>query len=265
MDDQTRRRRQNEVPAYSTPDQRFSADQSQNRNFSASTAERYRPAPVMTSVPSSRASVGAYPGYYQEQASGYPATMSSGALQYQQNYSPDQRQQQSYSPYTSDLMYNVTQTPAQSTSYDTTSQFQARQPAAMQMLSDVAAPYFPNDPGTAPTSLQQQTPSNSSTVYQQQQQQQQQSPSERAPLLHPSGYQGSVGISGMAQASPDMLEEHEYQPAQQSGSATEADYADYQTALKGVFQGIANGRLSEASAVLLEISEWLLGHVGELG
>ncbi|KAH8821689.1 hypothetical protein F5884DRAFT_98538 [Xylogone sp. PMI_703] len=258
MDDQSRRRRQNEAPAYSTPDQRFNTDQS--RGFPAATPERYRPAPIMTSVPSSRTNVAAYTGYYQEPASQYPATMSSSALQYQQGYSPDQRQPQNYSPYTPDLMYNVTQTPTQSTPYDASSQFQTRQPAAMQMLSDVAAPYFPNDPGTAQTAIQQQTPSTSSNVYQQHQQ----SPAERASLLHQSSYQSSVGMGAMSQTSPDLLEEQEYQP-QTTASGMEAAYAGYQTALKGVFHGIVNGRLSEASVSLLEVSEWLLGHVGDLG
>jgi hypothetical protein len=35
--------------------------------------------------------------------------------------------------------------------------------------------------------------------------------------------------------------------------------------LKQIFQNIINGRLGEASQSLLEVSEWLLGHVGDLG
>ena len=45
----------------------------------------------------------------------------------------------------------------------------------------------------------------------------------------------------------------------------EAAYTSYQTALKEIFQNILNGRLSEASQSLLNVSEWLLGHVSDLG
>lgn len=45
----------------------------------------------------------------------------------------------------------------------------------------------------------------------------------------------------------------------------EAAYTAYQTALKEIFQNIINGRLTDASSSLLEVSEWLLGHVGDLG
>jgi hypothetical protein len=45
----------------------------------------------------------------------------------------------------------------------------------------------------------------------------------------------------------------------------EAAYTAYQTALKEIFQNIIHGRLADASSSLLEVSEWLLGHVGDLG
>jgi hypothetical protein len=60
-----------------------------------------------------------------------------------------------------------------------------------------------------------------------------------------------------------MMEEEVFQPPQ--GPGMEAAYTTYLTALKEVFQNIINGRLAEASSSLLEVSEWLLGHVGDLG
>lgn len=61
---------------------------------------------------------------------------------------------------------------------------------------------------------------------------------------------------------PDIMEEDDFQA---QGPGMEAAYTAYQTALKEIFQNIINGRLGEASQSLLEVSEWLLGHVGDLG
>lgn len=49
-----------------------------------------------------------------------------------------------------------------------------------------------------------------------------------------------------------------------AGSMEEA-YAVYQNALKLVFKNIIDLRLAEASSSLLEVSEWLLANVVELG
>ena len=67
---------------------------------------------------------------------------------------------------------------------------------------------------------------------------------------------------GMAQAAPEMIGEEEFQS---EGPGMEAAYTTYQTALKEIFQNVINGCLAEASQSLLEVSEWLLGHVGDLG
>jgi len=180
-------------------------------------------------------------------------------MQYQPSYAQDQRQQQNFAAYNPDLMYNVTQQAPPTNVYDSNAQFQARQPAAMQMLSDVAAPYFPNDPTSTPgpPALQHHQSSSSSTVYQQHQQ----SPGDRGPLLQQS-YAGNMAMGGMPQGAPEIMEEDEFQA---QGPGMEAAYTAYQTALKEIFQNIINCRLGEASQSLLEVSEWLLGHVGNLG
>ncbi|KAG9247866.1 hypothetical protein BJ878DRAFT_538859 [Calycina marina] len=46
--------------------------------------------------------------------------------------------------------------------------------------------------------------------------------------------------------------------------AMETAYASYQTKLKQIFQDIVDGKLLVGAQSLLQISEWLLGHVGEL-
>jgi len=99
--------------------------------------------------------------------------------------------------------------------------------------------------------------SSSSNVYQQHQQ----SPADRTPLLQ-QGYASNMAMGGIPQGPPEMMEEEEFQ---EQGPGMEAAYTTYQTALKEIFQNIINGRLAEASQSLLEVSEWLLGHVGDLG
>lgn len=69
-------------------------------------------------------------------------------------------------------------------------------------------------------------------------------------------------MEGMSQAAPDVLQEEGFQPQSPS---MEVAYATYQTALKEVFQNIIDGRLSIAGRSLLEVSEWLVREIGQLG
>ncbi|KAJ5033489.1 uncharacterized protein L3040_008604 [Drepanopeziza brunnea f. sp. 'multigermtubi'] len=259
MDDNSRRRRQNEPP-YQGSDPRFNADHSQGRGFApSSSSERFRPAPLNTSPSAARGAGGAaYSGYYQEPASSFPTALPSNTLQYQPSYPQDQRQhQQNFAGFATDIMF--AQTP-QNNVYDSTSQFQARQPAGMQILSDVATPYFAGESSSAPAPppLQHHPSSNSSAVYQQHQQ----SPADRTAPLIPSGYSNNIGLGGMAQNASEIMEEDDFQA---QGPGMEAAYTAYQTALKEIFQNIINGDLVGASQSLLDVSEWLLGHVGDLG
>jgi hypothetical protein len=259
MDDNSRRRRQNEPP-YPASDPRFNPEQSQGRGFSSSSSERYRPAPL-AGLPSAARGVGAtaYPAYYQESATSFPAALPPNAIQYQSGYPQDQRQQPGFTAYNPELMYNVAQQASPTNVYESAQQFQQRQPAEMQMLSDVAGPYFTNEPTSAPgpASLQHHASSGSSNVYQQHQQ----SPADRTPILQ-QGYAGNIAMGGIPQGPQEMMEEEGYQAPR---PGLEAAYTTYQTALKEIFQNIINGRLAEASSSLLEVSEWLLGHVVELG
>lgn len=82
------------------------------------------------------------------------------------------------------------------------------------------------------------------------------------------GYQTSPADQGQLQSEyhsqmggiPEVANENYQEPP-----AMEAAYATYQTALKQIFQNILDGRLQVGARSLLEISEWLLGHVKELG
>lgn len=262
MEDINRRRRQNEPP-YSGSGQRFNGDQGQGRGFPASAADRYRPAPLTTSPSTARGAGGAtaYSGYYQESTPSFAAALPSNSLPYQSAYSQDQRQQHpNFTGYTPDIMYNVGQRASQSGVYDSPSQFQTRQPTEMQLLSDVAPSYFASESNSAPAppTLQHHASSTSSSVYQQHQQ----SPVDRTAPLLSHGYSSNIAMGGMAQNPPEVMEEPDFQA---QGPGMEAAYTAYQAALKEIFQNIINGRLGEASQSLLDVSEWLLGHVGDLG
>jgi hypothetical protein len=83
------------------------------------------------------------------------------------------------------------------------------------------------------------------------------------------GYTGAMAMGGMAQPAAEVLDEEQFQ-VQGLGEGTgtsqlEHAYTTYQTALKAIFQNIIQGRLAVAAESLLEISEWLLGHVVDLG
>ena len=188
-------------------------------------------------------------------------------MQYQPGYTHDQRQQQGFTTYNPDLMYNVAQQAAPNNVYDSTQQFQARQPTGMQMLSDVAGPYFTNEssstPRPGPPNLQQQHHHASPSAANVYQQHHQQSSADRTALLQ-QGYASNMAMGGILQDPPEIMEQEDV-VVQTEGPGMEAAYTTYQTALKEVFQDIINGRLAEASTSLLEVSEWLLGHVGDLG
>lgn len=291
MDENSRRRRLNDL-SYSGPDARFNPD-SEARGFAGTSAGRHRPASLNTSPPAARGGatgVTNFSGYYQVASPSFPNTIQSTNLQYPatSGYATDQRQQpqSGFAAYNPDVMYNVSQQTTPSSSvYNPSSQFQTRQPTGMQLLSDVAAPYFPNETtsGSEASNLQHHPSSTAApTVFSQnsQQQQQQQPPppppppptqssSDRNSILQPtpedrvsiiSQNYTSIPMGNMAQASEVMEEEFTSQ-----GPGMEAAYTTYQNALKEIFQNIIHGRLREASQSLVETSEWLLSHVGELG
>lgn len=273
MDDNRSQRRQNEPPIYSAPSSRHNPslhEQPQPRRpFSGAQGDRFRPAPLSTSPSGSARGIGGggstgYSGYYQDTSTtGFPtAAMPQGGMSYHQSTTdygqPDSRPSQSFGgTYTPGMMYNVQQTggPQAAAVYDAGQQFSSRQAAGLPMMAtDVTGAYFQNEPtnAAAGSSLQAQTGSSSTPqVYQQ-------------PGVH--GYStGSIAtIGGMAaQTTPatDVRMEDEYP----GGSAPDVSYSHYQTALKEIFQNIQNGVLAPASESLLQISEWLLSHVVELG
>ncbi|KAI0021943.1 hypothetical protein F4780DRAFT_257926 [Xylariomycetidae sp. FL0641] len=261
MDDHARRRRQNEAPIGASSNPRYAVhDPNARRSYGAAASDRYRPAPLNTSPPgtSRMGATAAYSGYYQEPAAAFSTALPQSTMPYQSGYDQD-RQTQNFSTYNTPMMYQVPQTGAQNAVYDTSQQFPSRQPAALQMMpADVAAPYFPSEPTNpaAASGLQPQPGSSSaSAVYQQ-------SPQDQRAMLQ-NYSSGMASMSGMAQpnAPEQVAEEQEYSASAEMGEA----YEQYQTALKEIFTSIQRGGLQTASESLLNVSEWLLSKVLELG
>lgn len=187
------------------------------------------------------------------------------------DYGQDGRQTQSFTGYNpASMMYNVQSGAQNSAVYDTSQQSFQRQPAAalQMMAADVtsANPYFSGETGSSTTtSLQTQAaPSNtSSSVYQ--------NAADRSALLgYSNNMAGMGGLASQAGAAPAAasgsagdvgMEEQEY-PAT---SGLDEAYASYQNALKEIFQNVKGGILQTASESILNVSDWLLSHVTELG
>ncbi|KAI0144803.1 hypothetical protein BJ166DRAFT_596882 [Pestalotiopsis sp. NC0098] len=272
MDENARRRRQNEAPLNTTSNSRYPVHDpnAQRRPYGASTgaSDRYRPASLNTSPSAARGmgGTGAYSGYYQEPAAAFSTAMPQNTMPYQSEYGQDTRQTpQNFGAYNTPMMYNVPQAGAQNAVYDTSQQFPSRQPAAMQIMpTDVAAPYFPSEPtnsATTPGLQGQGSSSGTSAVYQQ-------SPADQRAMLqnYPSGM---ASMSGMSQTNTPQQEQHAVEEQQQDPYTASAEmgeaYEQYQSALREIYTNIRNGVLVTASESLLNVSDWLLSKVNELG
>lgn len=216
-----------------------------------------------------------YGGYYQDPsaATGFSATtgLPQNTMSYQQQpatgYGQDARQTQNFpGSYNPNMMYNVPQAGAQSTSvYDTpTNSFDLRQSVGQQIMpTDVANTYFPSEPtnAAAASAMQQQQPSTaqSAAVYQQGS-----ADSRNSMLNYPSNVPSMGTMATQATSSvPDvsMEESGDYQGNTDLNQA----YSQYQEALKEVASNINKGALATAGESLRSVSEWLLSNVQELG
>jgi hypothetical protein len=133
--------------------------------------------------------------------------------------------------------------------------FQQQPEAASIMAADVSGSYFADDPNNATSASSlvshAQASSSSTAAYQ-------------APSQIPGYSAGSMSglgtISQPAQAEVSMEQSDHLKPG-----ALEEKFIEYQTALRGVFQNIWGGALETASQSLLDLSNWLLTQVTDLG
>ncbi|PHH80317.1 hypothetical protein CDD82_1845 [Ophiocordyceps australis] len=279
MDDPSRRRRQNEPPVQHQPSQRYQLQiaSPHSSSFSGTAPERYRPAPLSNTSPSTPRSMGVaggYSSYYQEPQSTFATpNMSAPNLSYANDYGSDTRSQgQSFGSYNAGMMmYNVPQPNTSTSVYDTQHFAQQRQQqAAIHMMApDVASTYFGSETGAASTSGMQQ--------QQQQQHASQNSgpassdyPQHGAPLNYAGGmpsvnamhqhHQHQQSHSAASTAAPDG-QAHDYH----HDAALQQKWVNYQQQLGTVFHDIKIASLETASETLLGLSTWLLTQVADLG
>lgn len=201
-------------------------------------------------------SYGAY-NYPDQVAGSFAAPMAApSTMHYQSGYGQDGRQQQqSFGGYNAMPMGYDNMAGAANPVYDAQQHFQRQPAAAPIMPTDVPASYFANDPNNAPgpsnLPSHAQSSSSSTTGYQ---------GSSQIPN-YPANNMSSVGnISQTAQADVSM-DESEYA----APGGLEEKWIEYQTALRGVFQNVRGGALETASQSLLDLSNWLLTQVTDLG
>ena len=214
------------------------------------------------------ANISNYAAYgYSEQQPYAAQAMQGGSLQYQAAYSPgasrQQQQQppqqispQQYPPYQG-MMYNMGQAGPSQLPYDPVPQYQQRQAAAIEVLSNqfgVAQYYSISEPANSISAAQ--TPFLAS-----------QSESHRyapqTPIRRPS-MQPSYDVEmDYSQIGPPQPQEHQ-QIVPPSDNMDEA-YSGYQQQLKMAFTAISASRLAEAAEEVMNLSRWLLSNVAKLG
>lgn len=264
MDESTRRRRHNEAPApisHTTSTSRYPMQQDpsqQRRSMAGGTSERYRPAPLNTSPQQPRGLPGStsYSTYgYQEPVGAFAGQMTQTALPaYAADYSQDGRTSQNFNAYNPAMMGYHIGTGAQNNVYENQAFNQRQQTAAQIIPAEVTTGYFSADPAaaqTAPTLQHATSSSATASAY----------PPPQVPNYSTS-MSSAGGITQQASSSADVsMEEQEY-PA---GGGLEEKWMEYQAALRGVFQNIRSGILESASQSLLDVSNWLLSQVADLG
>ncbi|KAI9782020.1 MAG: hypothetical protein M1816_002129 [Peltula sp. TS41687] len=269
MDDIDQQRKQNAIRGYTGIPPLGPAGDNRTRPSGRPGQERSGQMPMLSNhrtSPTMPAGNASGYVYYDEgsQAASLPS-LPQGTLQYQPEFSQDQQQrQQTFSQYGSGLMYGIPQQLPQSQSYDPVQPYQQRRRStAIEVLSTqfagVPSFYAPGEPttATAATVPSQQAP----TQFTSHQNFSQQSSSARS-TLGPVYAPTMSEVQQIGATQPMTTASSEFS---QGTPNYDADYGQYQTALKKTFENVRNGQLAEAAQTLLEISEWLLTHAVDLG
>ncbi|KAL8927997.1 MAG: hypothetical protein Q9208_002072 [Pyrenodesmia sp. 3 TL-2023] len=233
----------------------------------SSAAERLGQSQMITGRSPASAPVASIPGVHTPDVGSYgypqghqypPAQVQSSSLQFPTDYHQD-LQRSHFPQYTSQMGYNVSQQPQPRSPYDAMPQYQPRQSAAIEVLSNQfgVPQYFHGGEsigGSAhPSPAQQYAPSHF-----------QQSLTYQAPGLGrasvPEAY--PTGMAEYAESGAQEVAEQ----AEPQTSSQDDEYNDrFPAAIRQVFHDTSEGRLVEAAQSLLEISDWLLVHAQELG
>lgn len=180
------------------------------------------------------------PGYVQDPSRTHPGTMQ------------HQSSQQSYAGFGQNVMLQPAPPP---NVYETMPQYQQRQTAAIEVLTDRFGDpsYLPSSVQAGMAPHQYLTSQPEQVAFQQQLQQPRPLPAQRDPPHT---------------ADLSMSEQQYPEDSQATASAIdtmEDEKRDYQQQLRLTFEAIRAGKVNEASEKLMPISHWLLSHVVVLG
>lgn len=187
-----------------------------------------------------------------------PAQVQSHSLQFPADYQQELQRSQNFPQYTSQMAYNVPQQPLPRSPYDAMPQYQPRQSAAIEVLSNqFGVPQYYHGPESIGVSAQ------TSPAQQYAPSQFQQSLPYQAPGLSRTSVPAAFP-TGMAEyphgGTQDAVEQAEPEP-----SSPHEAYNHYQRAVRQIFEDTGTGRLVEAAHSLLQVSEWLHTHAKGLG
>ena len=198
-----------------------------------------------------------YPQYTSPELQGNP-------LQYTPRYSPETQSSLQFAPYTSQAMpQSMTQQPP--TPYDPRPRYPARHDAAA--IEVLSTQFGPHDVPPYYGSVDPTSTSNSASLphhyavagYHQ----------PRPSPYHQAGVEAPSVASNYVSSQMDQIGQSgasiPQQQQEQRVTDPRARLDDYQTQLKATFGAIREDRLEEASDSLLQISEWLLSNVQNLG
>ena len=237
---------------------------------SSGASERFRqthvqmpPTPASAVGPSagSRSQGSGSYGYTQGQQQ-YAPPMQENTIQYRPDYPQDaQRQQQQFGSYSSNLIYNMPSSIQQQPADYEVQQFQPRQSAAIEVLSNqfnVPQYYNPTEATSGAGSSQQSYPSASFQHQGQYQQGTQNRSSNSSPY--------TAGISDYSQMNmANVLDQPESSSQQGRRSSGDDAYTGYLESLKQTFRETQHGRLVDAGRRLLRLSEWIASQANDLG
>jgi hypothetical protein len=279
MDGEDRRRKQYGQQSYpmssptsASPGQQISYQPTERFAQSLQPTSRSESSASSITRPPNLPNYGAY-GYSEQQPYAAQA-MQGGSLQYQAAYSPGAGRQQQpqtqpqtqqqpqqispqqYPPYQG-MMYNIGQAGPSQLPYDPVPQYQQRQAAAIEVLTNqfgVAQYYSLSEPANSISASQTPFLASQSESHRYVAQ-----TPVRRPSMQPS-YDVEMDYSSMGPPQP----QEQQQIVPPSDNMDEA-YAGYQQQLKMAFSAISASRLAEAAEEIMNLSRWLLSNVAKLG
>ncbi|KAI4177806.1 MAG: hypothetical protein LQ343_000270 [Gyalolechia ehrenbergii] len=196
---------------------------------------------------------------YPQSAQYPPAQIQSSSMQFPPDYNQGQPRSQNFPQYTSQMVYNVPQQPHARSSYDAVPQYQPRQSASLEVISNQfgVPSYYQAGEAISPSGQPSPDPQYPSSQFH---------PSISYQTPGPRGQTiPTVYPAGMAEYPHSVAQEVVEQQQEPEGSSHQEELNQYQEMVRQVFEHSSQGRLSEAAELLLRISRWLLSRVKELG